>query len=165
MLYQQYGIVNTNMGREMRLLSSSVLVLRVLMRLAGSPGKHINTDALAHDLAVSRHHLHKIVRYLADADLVCTARGARGGVMLALPAFEIRVGDVVRRHERDQLLFECFGLDDSTCPQLPHCRLGVMLIGAKAAFYEYLNQFTLTDCLAGPAAFANSSNTLQGTPS
>ena len=152
MLYQQYGIVNTNMGREMRLLSSSVLVLRVLMRLSASPDKHINTDVLARDLAVSRHHLHKIVRYLAEADLVCTVRGARGGVMLALPAFKIRVGDVVRRHERDQLLVECFGLDNGACALLPHCRLGVMLIGAEAAFYEYLNQFTLADCLTRPGS-------------
>ena len=153
------------MGRKMRLLSSSVLVLRVLMRLSASPDKHINTDVLARDLAVSRHHLHKIVRYLAEADLVCTVRGARGGVMLALPALEIRVGNVLRCHERDQLLVECFGLDGGACTLLPRCRLGVMLMGAKAAFYEYLNQFTLADCLAGSTSSASSRNTLQETSS
>jgi len=149
----------------MRLLTSSVLVLRVLMRLSASPGKRINTDVLARDLAVSRHHLHKIVRYLAEAGLVCSVRGARGGVMLALPAFEIRVGNVVRRHERDQLLAECFGFDGGVCTLLPRCRLGVMLMGAKDAFYEYLNQFTLADCLAGRTSSASSRNTLQEMPS
>src|SRR6516162_6485929 len=83
----------------MRLLVSTDLALRVLMRLSAAPDQHISTDVLARELQVSRNHLHKIVQYLTDAGLVRTIRGARGGVMLARPAAEIRVGDVVRDHE------------------------------------------------------------------
>jgi Rrf2 family nitric oxide-sensitive transcriptional repressor len=134
----------------MRLLTSTDLALRVLMRLSSAPDTHLSTDALARELVVSRNHLHKIVQYLTEAGLVRTIRGARGGVMLARPAAEIRVGDMVRDHEEDQALVECFRLDGGACTLLPRCRLKGMLAGAKEVFYRHLNQFTLADCLGGP---------------
>jgi Rrf2 family nitric oxide-sensitive transcriptional repressor len=137
--------------RPMRLLISTDLALRVLMRLSAAPDAHVSTDALARELVVSRNHLHKIVQYLTEAGLVRTIRGAHGGVMLARPASEIRVGDVVRGHEEDQALVECFRLDGGACTLLPRCRLKGMLAGAKDVFYDHLNQYTLADCFGGPS--------------
>jgi Rrf2 family nitric oxide-sensitive transcriptional repressor len=139
----------------MRLLTSTDLALRVLMRLSGEPDKHVSTDVLARELAVSRHHLHKIVQYLTEVGLVRTLRGARGGVMLARPAGEIRVGEVVRGHEHDQALVECFRPDGGACTLLPRCRLRAMLAAAKDAFYQHLDRYTLADCLAGPGSSAH----------
>ncbi len=134
----------------MRLLVSTDLALRVLMRLAAVPDEHVSTDVLARELMVSRHHLHKIVQHLTEGGLVRTIRGARGGVMLARPAAEIRVGDVVRRQEADQALVECFRLDGGACTLLPRCGLRGMLAAAKDVFYQYLDRYTLVDCLGGP---------------
>jgi Rrf2 family transcriptional regulator, nitric oxide-sensitive transcriptional repressor len=134
----------------MRLLISTDLALRVLMRLSAAPDTHVSTDALARELVVSRNHLHKIVQHLTEAGLARTIRGARGGVMLARPASEIRVGDVVRGQEEDQALVECFRLDGGACTLVPRCRLRGMLAGAKDVFYEHLNQYTLADCLGAP---------------
>ncbi len=61
----------------MRLLTSTDLALRVLMRLSAEPDEHVSTDVLARDLAVSRHHLHKIVQYLTEVGLVRTIRSCR----------------------------------------------------------------------------------------
>ncbi len=133
----------------MRLLTSTDLALRLLMRLSAAPDTHLSTEALARELVLSRNHLHKIVQYLADAGLVRTIRGARGGVMLGRPASEIRVGEVVRAHEEDQALVECFR-PDGACVLLPCCGLRGMLAGAKDAFYRHLNQYTLADCVQGP---------------
>jgi len=137
----------------MKLLTSTDFALRVLMRLSTTPDKHVSTDALACELVVSRHHLHKIVQYLTEAGLVRTIRGARGGVMLARPAREIKVGDVIRSHENDQALVECFRADGGACTLLPRCRLRSMLDGAQNAFYQYLDRFTLADCLAERGLF------------
>jgi Rrf2 family nitric oxide-sensitive transcriptional repressor len=126
----------------MRLLTSTDVALRVLMRLSAEPDEHVSTDVLARELAVSRNHLHKIVQYLTQVSLVRTIRGARGGVMLARPAREIRVGEVVRGHEQDQALVECFR-PDGVCTLLPRCRLRGMLAAAKDAFYRHLDQYTL----------------------
>lgn len=133
----------------MRLLVSTDLALRILMRLSTSPDEHASTDVLARELAVSRHHLQKIVQHLTDVGLVRTIRGARGGVMLARPAHEIKVGDVVREHEHDQALVECFRFDGGCCTLVPSCRLRGMLAAAKDNFYQHLNQYTLADCLSG----------------
>ncbi len=138
----------------MRLLTSTDLALRVLMRLSAAPDVHFSTDVLARELVVSRNHLHKIVQYLTDAGLVRTIRGARGGVMLARPAVEIRVGDVVRGHEEDQALVECFRLDGGACTLLPRCRLRGMLAAAKEVFYRHLDQYTLADCVGATGASA-----------
>ncbi len=138
----------------MRLLVSTDLALRVLMRLSAAPDTHLSTDALARELVVSRNHLHKIVQYLTEAGLVRTIRGARGGVMLARPAAAIRVGDVVRAHEEDQALVECFRPDGGACTLLPCCGLKGMLAGAKDVFYRHLNQYTLADCIEAPHATA-----------
>lgn len=133
----------------MRLLTSTDFALRVLMRLSATPDVHVSTDALARELVISRNHLHKIVQYLTEAGLVRTIRGAHGGVMLARPAGEIKVGEVIRSHEQDQALVECFRADGGACNLLPRCRLRGMLDAAKSAFYQHLDRYTLADCLAG----------------
>jgi len=133
----------------MRLLTSTDFALRVLMRLSATPDAHVSTDGLARELVISRNHLHKIVQYLTEAGLVRTIRGARGGVMLARPAGEIKVGEVIRSHEQDQALVECFRADGGACNLLPRCRLRGMLDAAKNAFYQHLDRYTLADCLAG----------------
>jgi Rrf2 family transcriptional regulator, nitric oxide-sensitive transcriptional repressor len=147
MWYRQYQFWRI----VMRLLTSTDFALRVLMRLSATPDKHVSTDELARELIVSRHHLHKIVQYLTEAGLVRTIRGAHGGVMLARPANEIKVGEVIRSHENDQALVECFRADGGACTLLPRCRLRGMLDAAKNAFYRHLDRYTLAECLAGPA--------------
>jgi len=142
----------------MRLLTSTDVALRVLMRLSIAPETHISTDTLARELVVSRNHLHKIVQFLTEMGLVRTIRGARGGVMLARPASEIGVGEVIRRNEQDQALVECFRADGGACTLLPRCRLRRMLAAAKSVFYQYLDQYTLADCFAG----SSSSNRAKG---
>jgi Rrf2 family nitric oxide-sensitive transcriptional repressor len=134
------------------MLTTTDLALRVLMQLSVEPDAHVSTDVLSRELAVSRNHLHKIVQYLTDAGLVRTIRGARGGVMLARPPDEIRVGEVIRDHEQDQSLVECFRPDEGACTLLPRCRLRGMLAGAQDAFYQHLNRYTLADCFAHAGA-------------
>lgn len=138
----------------MRLLTSTDFALRVLMRLSAEPDAHLSTDALARELVISRNHLHKIVQFLTEAGLVRTIRGAHGGVMLARPASEIKVGEVIRSHEQDQALVECFRPDAGACTLLPRCRLRGMLDDAKNAFYQHLDRYTLADCLIGPGLSA-----------
>ena len=136
----------------MKLLTSTDFALRVLMRLADAPDAHVSTDTLARELVVSRNHLQKVVQFLNEAGLVRTIRGARGGVMLARPASQIKVGAVVRRREQDQPLVECFRADGGACTLLPRCRLRNILNAAKNSFYQHLDRYTLADCLVGPGA-------------
>lgn len=140
----------------MRLLASTDIALRVLIMLGRAPPRsHLSVDALARELGgLSRHHLHKIVQDLTALGVTRTVRGAGGGVMLALPPEEIRLGALVRRLEGDQALVECFRLDQGNCSLTPTCRLRGMLGSARESFYETLDRNTLADCLPSMAPVA-----------
>ncbi len=116
-------------GLCMRLLASTDYALRLLMALGESrSGETINVGTLATSLGgLSRNHLHKIVQDLAAIGIVKTIRGAGGGVVLAKEAREVRVGAVVRAHEEDHAIVECFRADHGCCTLEPGCRLRPML--------------------------------------
>lgn len=135
----------------MRLTTFTDFGLRALMRLAGEPDRAFSTAELAQEFAVSRHHLAKVISVLAGAGLIATRRGGGGGAMLARPADQIRLGEVVRLLEADQVLVECFAPSGNLCPLTPRCRLRARLARAEAAFLAALDESTLADCIYTPA--------------
>jgi DNA-binding IscR family transcriptional regulator len=64
----------------MRLTAFTDFGLRALMRLAGEPDRSFTTDEIASEFAISRHHLVKVVRRLAEAGYVLSMvmNGHRG---------------------------------------------------------------------------------------
>ena len=73
----------------MRLTSFTDFALRALMRLAGEPGRSFATNEIAAEFGISRNHLAKVVRDLADSGFISTQRGVGGGFTLARPAQSI----------------------------------------------------------------------------
>lgn len=134
----------------MRLTRFSDLGLRALMRMAAEPARAISTADLAAEFAISRNHLTKAMAALSASGVVTTRRGTGGGALLARPADQIRVGDVVAALERDSALVECFQTDGGACSITTCCRLKPMLGGARQAFIDHLNRFTLADCALPP---------------
>jgi Rrf2 family nitric oxide-sensitive transcriptional repressor len=140
-----------------RLLASTDFALRVLMRLAHDPARHRSTEALAGEVGVPRNHLHKIVQDLAEAGVVRTLRGARGGVLLARAPAEISLGAVVRHLEAGQALVECFRPDGGACCLSADCRLKRLLAQAREAFLATLDRRSLADCVPEAAGIAATS--------
>lgn len=130
----------------MRLTAFTDYGLRALMRLAGEPDRMFTTDEIASEFAISRHHLTKVVRELADAGFIATHRGAGGGFRLARAADAISLGDVVRHLEGRQALVECFRADGGDCVLTPRCRLKGRLAAARRAFIAELEKSSLADC-------------------
>ena len=83
----------------MRLTSFTDFALRALMRLAGEPTRSFATHEIAAEFGISRNHLAKVVRDLADGGFIATQRGAGGGFSLARPPQSITLGEVVRALE------------------------------------------------------------------
>jgi Rrf2 family nitric oxide-sensitive transcriptional repressor len=134
----------------MRLTSFTDYGLRVLMRMAGDPGRGFTAADLAAEFRVSRNHLAKVISALAAAGVIQTRRGGGGGAMLARPAADIRLGDVVAALETDQALVECFAATGNACTLTPHCRLKARLAHAEQAFIADLNRNSLADCAYRP---------------
>ena len=134
----------------MRLTSFTDYGLRMLMRMAGTPDRAFSTAEFADEFGLSRNHLAKIVQHLARAGLIETRRGSGGGAVLARPAIEIRLGDLVRLLEEGQPLVECLGADGGACSLDGRCRLKGRLRAAEAAFLAELDRTTLADIALDP---------------
>jgi Rrf2 family nitric oxide-sensitive transcriptional repressor len=130
----------------MRLTLFTDFALRVLMRLAGEPSRSFATGEIAAEFDISRNHLAKVVRDLADGGFISTQRGVGGGFRLARPAQSITLGEVVRILEGDSALVECFRDDGGNCVLTPRCRLKARLAAAREAFLRELDATTLAEC-------------------
>ena len=130
----------------MRLTSFTDFALRTLMRLAGEPERLFATNEIAAEFRISRNHLAKVVRDLADSGFIATHRGAGGGFSLARPPRSITLGEVVRALEGPSALVECFREDGGDCVLTPRCRLKKRLAAAREAFMRELDATTLAEC-------------------
>jgi len=131
----------------MRLTAFTDYGLRALMRLAGEPERLFTTQEIAREFAISRNHLTKVVRDLAEAGFIDTLRGAGGGFRLARAAETISLGEVVRRLEARQAMVECFRIDGGACVLTPRCQLKGRLAAANRAFLAELDKSSLADCI------------------
>lgn len=102
----------------MRLTAFTDYGLRALMRPFS-----FSTNEIASEFGISRHHLTKVVRDLADNGFVATQRGVGGGFRLARLPNEITIGEVVRSLEFRHALVDCFKEDGGSCVLQPRCRL------------------------------------------
>lgn len=130
----------------MRLMSATDFALRTLLYLAREPERLMNTDLLSRDLEISRNHLQKVVQALVAGGFVRTVKGARGGVLLARPASEIRIGAVVRWFEERQPIVACFA-EGGSCVIEPGCGLKHLLAEAQSNYFQFLEAHTVADCL------------------
>jgi Rrf2 family nitric oxide-sensitive transcriptional repressor len=134
----------------MRLTQFTDFGLRALMRLAADTQRSFSTSDIATEFGISRNHLTKIIRDLADAGFVRTQRGVGGGFRLARPPEDITLGAVVRSLEQRQALVECFRDDGGCCTLTPRCRLKGKLAEAREAFMRTLDETTLAECAYPP---------------
>ena len=134
----------------MRLTSFTDFGLRALMRMASGPNRAISTAVLATEFGLSRHHLAKIMATLASGGIVTTRRGGGGGAMLARPADQIQLGEVVRLLEMGQPLVDCFAESGGTCTLIGCCSLKSRLRSAEVAFLADLDRSSLADVALPP---------------
>jgi Rrf2 family nitric oxide-sensitive transcriptional repressor len=133
----------------MKLSLFSDYSLRTLMYGAVS-GELFQLDAVTAAYGISRHHLAKVVHRLGRLGYLETQRGRGGGIRLARPPEDIRIGRLVRETEQQTTLVECFDAATNTCPLDGSCRLKALLGEAQGAFYATLDRYTLRDLVTGP---------------
>ncbi|MDP1588138.1 MAG: Rrf2 family transcriptional regulator, partial [Prosthecobacter sp.] len=73
-----------------------------------------------------------------------------GGIQLARPPEDIRIGKLVRETEDQPVMVECFDAASNTCRLNGSCRLKGALVKAMRAFYDSLDEHTLRDFVSGP---------------
>lgn len=121
------------------------LALRALVLLAAVDPDVLSAADIAERHRVSHTHVQKVVQALRRHGFVTTRRGPGGGVRLARPADEIRVGDVVRAMEPHMDLVVCFDPEDTSCVIAGCCGLTGALKRASNAFLAQLDAVTVGD--------------------
>jgi len=131
----------------MRLTRFSDYSLRTLLYLAMSPEEKVSIAQISAAYDISENHLVKIVHQLGKLGLIETSRGRNGGLLLARPAEDIVIGEVVRQTEEDLSVVDCFA--GVGCTITGACRLQGVLGEAMDAFLAVLDRYTLADLLKG----------------
>ncbi len=129
----------------MRLTTRTNLAMRALMFCAVNDGRLVRKADIARLCNVSENHLALVIHLLGQKGFLQTVRGRKGGMRLARPAREIRVGEVFRALEADVPFVECFAGGAGDCPLRGACRLSAALEAAVEAFYAALDRVTLAD--------------------
>ena len=125
--------------------------LRVLMYAALPDRERFSLDEVSDAYGISRDHVAKVVQCLVHAGYLSSQRGRGGGISLARPASEIRVGDIVRDTDGQKPFVECFNPKTNTCRLIGRCRLQGVLGEALRAFQAVLDSYTLADLVSKPA--------------
>lgn len=134
----------------MRLNKSTSHAVRILIDCAKAEGKLIKVADIAKRLDITQQNAFKIVHLLSKAGFLASVRGRHGGVRLASPAAQIRIGDVVRS-------IETLGQEETEAGG--RGSLHRIVDDALEAFISVLDQHTLEDMAAGVAQSASARDT------
>src|SRR5690606_17942479 len=107
--------------------------IRVLMFL-GHKRQPATVREISETFRISRNHLVKVAHRMGQLGLVRSTKGSRGGLELAKPPEEYRMGDIIMLVEPHMELAECFDSKFSRCPIRGYCGLQNALMGAHLAF-------------------------------
>jgi Rrf2 family nitric oxide-sensitive transcriptional repressor len=136
----------------MQLTRFSDYALRVLMYVHAAGERRVTIEEMAAAYRISRAHLMKVVNSLTRAGYLTALRGRSGGLVLARPADDIRLGEVVRSTEPNFALVECFSTGNQ-CVITGFCRIPRLLNEALEAFFAVLDQHTLASIALKPRDF------------
>ena len=136
----------------MQLTKFSDYALRVLMYAHAAGDRRVTIEEMAAAYRISRAHLMKVANSLTRAGYLTAVRGRSGGLVLARPAKDIRLGEVVRATEPGFAIVECFSTNNQ-CVVADCCRLAGVLDQALTAFLAVLDQHTLASVALKPKDF------------
>jgi Rrf2 family protein len=127
----------------MRLTKQTGHAIRILIDCTLANNQLVKVADVSDRLGVTKQNVFKIVHILSHAGFLTAVRGPNGGVRLAKPANQIRIGDVVRAIEVTRVQVE-----GGKAPQSLDAdpgNINAMFDDALSAFISVLDQHTLAE--------------------
>ncbi len=131
------------MSHLMKVSEAASLALHSMAYLAGNQDRKVSARTMAERLGVSEAHLSKVLQRLAQAGLVKSSRGPKGGFTLKIPASEITLLDIFETIEGRLEATECL-LGVPICDG-QNCILGGLLKKVDNQAKEYLGRTRLNE--------------------
>ena len=139
--------------------------LRCLVQLARlAEGETLSLPQIAEREGMSPANAGKILWLLSKAGLVSASRGAQGGYRLARPAGEVRLSEVIKVLDDDQLEGHCRsfpGVLDS-CVHTSDCGIRPVLLNVHEAVAQALSNITLAQLVGSESKVDATLHQIQG---
>lgn len=124
--------------------------LKAMVHLAGAePGRPVQVGEIAETNDIPKKFLDAILGELRNAGLVHTRAGRGGGIMLARPASEIRVGHIVRILDGPLAPIPCASKTAyqrcHDCRDETRCSVRLMMLEVRNAISAVLDDRTLAE--------------------
>lgn len=130
----------------MRISTKGEYGLRALFELAQHAGEGpIQSAFIAARQQIPENYLSQLLLILRNQGLVKSIRGPQGGHLLARPAAEINLAQVLNALEGPFMPMECVAPDFTDCALLDVCVIRDVWRGLKAATDDVLRSTTLAD--------------------
>jgi len=127
----------------LRLSKKSDYALIALKDLAlSAPGTSSSAREIAGRYEIPTELMAKVLQRLAKIGLVASHQGTRGGYILARPASQISVADVIQAIDGPVTLVAC-SEGDETCDQYSKCTIRDPLWRLKDRIVRYLTALTI----------------------
>lgn len=131
----------------MRLSKTTNYAIRILIDCAQAEGALVKVAEISERRDITLQNTFKIVHLLSRAGFLKATRGRRGGVQLARPAAEIRIGDVVRAMETTPFEIEGESTEGKTPGAQQLAALDQLFDSALGAFISVLDEHTLAEMM------------------
>ena len=133
----------------MQLTKHTDFAFRSLIFMATMPNELATIKAMAERFDIPKSHLMKVISKLVAHGYVKSVRGKQGGVLLAKPAADITLREVIEVMENTLEPIDCVG---QHCVILKTCQLKYALAGARDSYLEHLAGMTLADIVDEPTS-------------
>ncbi|MEO6392133.1 MAG: Rrf2 family transcriptional regulator [Pyrinomonadaceae bacterium] len=120
--------------------------LRCLLQLAYLPdGQSLTLGHIAEREGISVAHAGKLMWIMNKAGLVESHRGTKGGYALARPAAEIRLSEVIKVLDEDEVKSHCQSYTGilETCIHTGDCGIRPVIVGLHEVVHSALSGITL----------------------
>jgi Rrf2 family protein len=143
---RQSGYITSTIGGDLvQITRQTEYAIRTLLELAKVPkGEVLQVKLISDRQSIPVEFLKKTVQLLALAGLVSTRRGTQGGIMLARPAEDITIADIVKAIEGPVAINLCLE-PGYVCPNQGTCPVSPVLARAQGAFLRELQRESLAD--------------------
>ncbi|MDF1880999.1 Rrf2 family transcriptional regulator [Sulfurimonas sp. MAG313] len=126
--------------------SEYALLSLVTLAKASTP---IDTETLAHDLAISKSFLAKILQSLAREGILKSYKGVKGGFVLIQAKEKITLLQIMRAAEgKDPSVFDCsVGVGNCPAEKEDSCHIYPFIHNLQERIDDFLEDMTLADIL------------------
>lgn len=140
----------------MRLSTKGRYGLRAVVDLAvySSDGEAVPISSIAARQSLSESYLEQLIAKLKKAGLVNSIRGINGGYVLAKPASDITVGDILRALEGNLCVVEC-PQDSQSCDKFDSCVTKYVWKRINDSINEVVDHMTLEEVISNSCVHTN----------